>query len=165
MLKLKGNILIANINALLETHPASCFLSLSRAHRDGTFHPFQVHYPHSVVCFGRVASIHGVPRGCSIPMVQPWWSCPGLWPGHLLLMDGNPRLVGTEIWEEQSCENVMLDNCWKESGTETWNVKCIIFLSVIFCFRNTVLLYFNLVNHPCFEIIAHRKLASFFLIL
>lgn len=74
-----------------------------------------------------------------------------------------PPRVSTEIWEEQSCENVMLDDCWKESGRETCeNVKCIVFLSEISCFRNTVLLYSNSVNDPCFEIMVHRKLVFFF---
>lgn len=74
-----------------------------------------------------------------------------------------PPLVSTETWEEQSCENVMVDDCWKESSRETCeNVKSIVFLSEIFCFRNTVLLYSNLVNDPCFEIMVHRKLAFIF---
>jgi len=74
----------------------------------------------------------------------------------------SPPLISTEIWEEQSCENVMFDDCWKERGREICeNAKCIFFLSDIFCFRNTVLFYSNLVNDPCFEIMVHRQLAFF----
>lgn len=100
-------------------------------------------HPHS-------AALVGLPRTMAGQSSSDKWKPP-------------PPLVIMEIWEDQSCENVTFDDCWKESGRETReNVKCIIFLSEIFCFRNTVLLFFNLVYDPCFEITVHRKLAFIF---